>query len=216
MAELKKNSGYIQTPPFRISYPALFKPTSMDDKDPKFQITMVFPKGADLKALKAAAAKAVKEKFGTVPAKLKKPFLDGDEEENEQLHGTTFIRASTKNKPGLIRADKSHILEADAHEIKPGYWARAIVNAWTWSFKGKKGVSFGFQHIQILPLSFVADFYADNEDITYDIVEEMFGSDSGKAEDNFDAVESAEDDPDEYMSDDMKNEEGEETDDFMD
>lgn len=203
------------TPPFRISYPALFEPTSMDNGKPKFQLTMVFPKGANLKEMGAAAKRAAIEKFGVMPDKLKKPFLDGDESENLQLHGTIFVRASTKNKPAVCRADRSPVLVESAHEIKSGYWARASVNAWAWMFKSKKGVSFGMQLIQLLPLSEVIRFYKDNADITYDIVEEMFGSDPGKAEDVFDEVELAEEDPSEYTDMMDGDDDSEETDDFM-
>jgi len=211
-----QGDGFLTTPPFRISYPALFKPTSMDGNKPKFQLTMVFPKGADLKAMNAAAVKAAKEKWGSVPDKLKKPFLDGDEEENEQLHGTIFIRATTKYKPGVITASREPVLEADEHLVKAGYWARAIVNAWGWTYGKKKGVSFGIQHVQLLPLSHVVEYYKDNDKVTYDIVEELFAGGPGKAEEAFaDDVVASEDDPTEYMSDDDMADESEDTDDFM-
>lgn len=215
MAEEVTNVASVRTPPFRISYPHLFTPHSMDGKNPKFQLTMVFPKGANFDKLNRLVIEAAKKKFGQVPKKLKWPFLDGDEMENDQNHGAVILRTNTQRKPGVVNPDRSPIYEEDQHTIISGYWAWATVNAWPWVNKYKeKGVSFSPQLIQLLPLSTVIDFYAKNDKISYDIVEETFSGSVGNAEEVFDNLVAAEDNPDEYTNtDDMEG--AEEIPDFM-
>lgn len=184
----------VMTPPFRMSYPHLFKPYSMDNNEPKFQLTMLFPKGADLKALIKAADQSMTAKWGQRPKKFKSPFLDGDEMEQESFHGTTFIRTATKEMPSIINGRKEEVIES--HLVKAGFWARATVNPYCWTFKSKKGVSFGLLNVQLLPLDFVIDFYKSQK-LDYDFVEEPFTSRT-TADQDFDEVDDPGEDPSNY------------------
>ena len=54
----------VTTPEFRLSFPAVFQPRAFQGGEPKFSVSMIFAKDADLKALKAIAKKAVEAKWG--------------------------------------------------------------------------------------------------------------------------------------------------------
>lgn len=139
----------VVTKPFRVSFPVVFtpKPTKKGG-DPKYSISMLFPPGTDLSALKKEAENAVKEKWGEKPpSKLKSPFLDAGEYEYEGYEeGWTLIRATSIQKPGIIDATKKQI--DNPADLYPGCWARAEVRAFTYDVDGNRGVSFGVSNIQ--------------------------------------------------------------------
>ena len=120
----------VMTPEFRVSFPAVFKPKRQKGdatSEPKYGLTMLFPKGADLSKLKAAAQEAVKEKWGDKPPKsLRSPFRDQGEKEYEgYVEGAVFVSASSKQKPGLVDRQRQDII--DETEFYPGCYARATV-----------------------------------------------------------------------------------------
>ena len=50
----------VLTPEFRVSFPEVFQARAMEaGQEPKYSITMLFPKGCDLSALKKAAAEVL-------------------------------------------------------------------------------------------------------------------------------------------------------------
>ena len=122
----------LMTPEFRVSFPAVFKPKRQKGdatSEPKYGLTMLFPKGADLSKLKAAAQEAVKEKWGDKPPKnLRSPFRDQGEKEYEGYEeGAVFVSASSKQKPGLVDRQRQDII--DETEFYPGCYARATLRA---------------------------------------------------------------------------------------
>ncbi len=153
MTTATKSKTKVMTPRFRVSFPDVFVARAMEQgQEPKFAITMLFAKDADLSALKAAAHQAVVDKWGADQAKwpkgLKSPFRDqGDMDYEGYEAGCTFVRATSKQKPGLIGRDNAPLEPADFY---PGCYARATVNAFAYDTKGNKGVSFGLQNIQKL------------------------------------------------------------------
>ena len=141
----------VLTPEFRVSFPNLFKPRKANEQaEPKYSVSMLFPKDADLSALKKAAEAAVREEWGDkIPKKLKKPFLDqGDYDLEGYEAGNVLVRASSKQKPGVVDKDVQAIV--DESEIYPGCYARATVRAFTYDVNGNVGVSFGLQNFQKL------------------------------------------------------------------
>ncbi|MEO5346869.1 MAG: DUF2815 family protein [Magnetococcus sp. YQC-9] len=141
----------VLTPEFRVSFPNLFKARKANEQaEAKYSVSMLFPKNADLSALKKAAEAAVKEKWGDkIPKKLKKPFLDqGDYDLEGYEPGCVLIRASSQHKPGVV--DKNVQAIVDESEIYPGCYARATVRAFTYDVNGNAGVSFGLQNFQKL------------------------------------------------------------------
>ena len=143
----------VMTPEFRVSFPAVFKPKRQKGdatSEPKYGLTMLFPKGADLSKLKRAAEEAVKEKWGDKPPKnLRSPFRDQGEKEYEgYVEGAVFVSASSKQKPGLVDRQRQDII--DETEFYPGCYARATLRAFAYDNNGNKGVAFGLNNVQKL------------------------------------------------------------------
>lgn len=147
------------TPIFRLSFPALFTPKSIDGKqEAKYQATMLFEKSVDLSkpadkqrtSLKHAAYNAAVEKWGADKAKwpknLRMPFRDGDEKEFEGYPGNIFVYASSKKQPGIVDQGLRKIL--NEQDIYAGCYCRAEVIAFAYDTSGNRGVSFSLQNIQ--------------------------------------------------------------------
>lgn len=142
------------TPEFRGSYVSVFhaKRNDLNDKM-EYSIVALFPKNADLSKLKAAAAEAVKEKWGDKkPKNLRSPFRDQGEKERDGVlpaaheTGAIFMNFKSNQKPGIVDANREHIL--DESECYSGAWYRASVRAYAYENKGNCGVAFGLQNIQ--------------------------------------------------------------------
>lgn len=154
MADDKKTdtSKNVKTPVFRVSFPEVFRARAMEEgKEPKYSITMLFPKGTDLSALQAACKAVIVERFGADQAKwpkgLRSPFRDQGEKEYEGYEaGAMFIRATSKQKPGLVDAQVKPIEDESA--FYPGCFAMATIRPFYYDQKGNKGIAFGLGNIQ--------------------------------------------------------------------
>lgn len=158
----------VLTPKFRASYAHVFaaQPVKNTDGLPKidkktgaqameFSIQALFPKGADLSALKVAAAAAAKEKWGDkVPAKLRSPFRTEKEDgsfPDGLEEGAIFMNFKTSQRPGLVDASNQDII--DPVDFYSGCYARCSVRAYAYGGPGTSftpGVAFGLQNIQKL------------------------------------------------------------------
>lgn len=142
------------TPEFRVSFPNVFrtaKPMAGATGDPKYTLTMLFAKDADLSKLKAAAKEAATEKWGADQAKwpknLRQPFRDQGEKEFEGWEaGGIFITATSKQKPGLVDAQVQDIIEESG--FYAGCYAKASVRAFAYDTAGNRGVAFGLGNVQ--------------------------------------------------------------------
>lgn len=152
-----KNVGTkVFTPAFRVSFPAVFEPTAMSDKDtPKYAVTMLFPKDTDISMLKDAVDEAIAEGMdkkwnGKKPKSLRLPFRDGDEDENysekEGFPGHIFVRASSIQPVGLVDKHKTPI--EDPMDFYAGCYAIATLVAYPYDTAGNRGIAFGLQNIQ--------------------------------------------------------------------
>lgn len=145
-------SAKVLTPEFRVSFPVLFKPRSIEEGGrPKFSVVMLFAKGADLSSLKAAAHAACVGAWGKDekkwPSNLRKPFRDQGEKESEgYVPGAIFVSASSIQQPGVVGSNVEPI--TDESEVYAGCYGRATVNAYTYSVKGNSGVTFGLINFQ--------------------------------------------------------------------
>lgn len=152
-----QQAGGFVTPEFRVAFPAVFDARA-NQNDPtgtaKYEITMLFPKDADLSDFKKDMARVIREQFpdaSKMPAKgtIRSPIRDGDEKaEWEGYAGHWFIKATSVYKPGIVDPACHEII--DPSKIYGGCWCRAYVRAFYYDNKGNKGVSFGLQHIQKL------------------------------------------------------------------
>lgn len=147
----KKKATECTTPEFRVSFPAVFQAKSAaEGQEPKFSITMLFPKTTDITPLKNAVAAAIREKWGDDKTKWPKgmrlPFRDGAEKDYEGYADTTFCTASSKMRPGLVARDMTPIISPE--EFYGGCYARATIAAFAYDKAGNKGVSWGLRNIQ--------------------------------------------------------------------
>lgn len=150
----------VVTPPFRVSFPSVFEPSSFENSAPKYSTVMIFhPKDFDkkakaqFKAMEALLDDVSKEKFKKavkdLPDNFKRAFRDGNEKEHLEGYGdgTVFATCSSHQRPGLVDRDKTPILAEE--DFYPGCWARATVTAYAYDNRGK-GVAFGLHNIQKL------------------------------------------------------------------
>jgi hypothetical protein len=149
------------TPEFRVSYPAVFKPKSYKDQEPKYSLVMIFDKATDLTKLRTAVRNAIVEQFGEDKTRwptrvvngkrelaLRMPFRDGGDRPDTEGYGEDkiFVSASSKAQPGLVNARLDKIISEQ--EFYAGCWARAELIAFYYDTNGNKGVSFSLQNIQ--------------------------------------------------------------------
>jgi len=144
-------SDNVKTPEFRMSFVNVFQPRATNPDgtgEKKYSLVMLFPKGADLSALKADVARVSKEKWGDkIPKGLRNPLKEVDPEERDEYQpGMVRVSATSKQKPGLVDAKVQPII--DESEIYSGCWGRASVRAFAYDVNGNRGVSFGLQNLQ--------------------------------------------------------------------
>ncbi len=158
---IKLENGNVRTMEVRMSFPNFFEPTkpkeAPETQQKKYNGTFLFPLGADIRVLKAEAARVAKEKWGdNIPKSLKSPFKDqGDMLDREGNiregceAGAIFIRAASTTRPGVLGPDAvTHLEPAD---IYAGAYCKATLRAFTYGKVGSiilPGVSFGLQNVQ--------------------------------------------------------------------
>lgn len=166
----------------RLSYCHVFQPYAHEvGQEEKYSTAILIPKTdtATLKKIKnavEAAKQAGASKWGgKVPANLKTPLRDGDEERPDQPEyaGHYFLNASSKTKPGVVDRNLNPIM--DSEEVYSGCYARVSINFYGYSAAGNKGVACGLNNVQK---------WADGD---------YLGGRS-RAEDEFDAIDGDEDD----------------------
>jgi hypothetical protein len=146
------NENRITTPKFRAAFANVFKPKAFEGQDPKYSITMLFPKNTDMKVFKDIIEKVATEKWGPKakwPKGLRNPIRNGDEKSDLQgYEGNFYISASSKDRVGLVDQKREDIISPS--EFYSGCYARATLTAFAYDKAGNKGVSFGLQNIQKL------------------------------------------------------------------
>ena len=137
------------TPKFRAAFVRVFEPEAFDaSQEPKYSLTMLFPKDTDLSALKNAAREAAKRKWGDKPPKnLKSPFRDGDEMPYDGYEGCIAVSATSKWKPNVVDINIHQI--TDPEKFYSGCYARASVQAYAYD-RIAKGVAFALINTQKL------------------------------------------------------------------
>lgn len=177
----KRTGTKVTTGKVRLSYAHLFEPHAIDGNEPKYSVSVIIPKSdkETLQAIKEAVAEAKEQGKGKlggkVPANIKTPLRDGDidREGDEAYAGCYFLNANSKNKPGIVDVNVQPIL--DSTEVYSGCYARLTLNFYAYNANGNKGIAAGLGNVQKL---------ADGEPL----------GGFTRAEDDFDAIESAEDD----------------------
>lgn len=147
------NETKVITGKVRFSYANVFEPKSINGSDEKYSTSILIDK-KDTKTIKAirnaieAAKQAGVSKFGgKIPAKLKEPLRDGDEEreDDENYQGKYFINANAKTKPGLVDSKGRPII--DPTEFYSGCYGYASITFYAFNSKGNKGVACGLNNL---------------------------------------------------------------------
>ena len=149
--------GNLISPPFRASFVHLVTPRApVPDSEPKYSLMVVLPQDnpeamAFLKNCEDRIDGVLKEKFGgKIPKKVKRPFRDGDEEDNRpEWAGCICFPASASQdfKPQIVDKDLQEVI--DPAELYSGAWYRVSLRPYAWEHPvGGKGASFGLQNVQ--------------------------------------------------------------------
>lgn len=150
--------------PCRLSYAHIWKPSTNEDGTPgKYSTTILIPKDDEksIEKIKGAIKAAVAEgksklanKQGKVPANLKLPLRDADEEEidDEAYKGHYFLNASSRTKPGIVgrRKNENGRFEpiTDENEVYSGCYCNVSINFYAFAVEGNKGIAAGLNNIQ--------------------------------------------------------------------
>jgi len=158
MEKTKELSTKVITGKVRFSYLHVFEPTSINDQEDsqkKYSVSLVISKSdkATLKAINDAIAIAKeqgksKKWGGKIPAKLKMPLRDGDEErpEDEVYKNAFFVNASSPTRPTLVDRDMNLI--TDPADLYSGCYGRASISFFAFNKKGNLGIACGLNHLQ--------------------------------------------------------------------
>lgn len=146
----------VNTPYATLSFANIFKARpKFDGQKPVYSCSLIFDptqqKSAAYKALQDACIEVAKAKFGdNVNLKnIKMPFRDAGEKTYDGYHpGHTFISPWSANKPGVVDTNLQDILLPE--EVWSGQLVRANVSVYAYDTSGKKGVSLGLNHLQII------------------------------------------------------------------
>jgi hypothetical protein len=139
--------------PVRLSYLNAWEPKQINGKgDPKYSASIIIDKldkkSVDIvnKAVEAAKLEGKAKWGGKIPAKLKLPVRDGDEErEDTAYENSFFLNASSKTKPGIVDRNRKPIIDQD--EVYSGVYAMVSLNFYPFDKEGNKGVACGLNHI---------------------------------------------------------------------
>ena len=148
----------VVTPYATLSFPNLFAPKPRaEGGEPVYSAALLFDAAAqrspEYKAMQTACIDAARAKFGASVnlASVRMPFTDAGEKADKYQgyeEGVIVINPWTKQKPGIIDARKQDVLLPE--QVYAGQLVRAQITPFAWTNSGKKGVSFGLNHIQIV------------------------------------------------------------------
>ena|SRR5580765_1581948 len=146
----------INTPYATLSFQNLFTPRPRAEGGPPvYSCSLIFDEKAQkspkYKAMVDACVEAARKEWGDrISMKdVRMPFRDAGEKSYEGYHpGHVFINPWSKNKPGIVDADREDILLPE--EVWSGQLVRANIVPFAWTHTGKRGVSLGLNHVQII------------------------------------------------------------------
>lgn len=146
----------VKTKLVRFSYVHIFEPHAANENaDKKYSMSVIIPK-SDKETLAAirAAIEAAKEQGktskwnGKIPANLKLPLRDGDEDrpDDEAYKNSYFFNCSSNNKPLICNRNPSEPVTED--DVYSGCYGRVVVNFYAFNQSGNKGIAAGLNAVQ--------------------------------------------------------------------
>jgi hypothetical protein len=131
----------------RFSYVTVLEPKGFNGSEPKYSVSILFPKTdtENIEKMRAAIKKEIDDVFGgKKPNGFQSCLRDGDaEREGDPVYaGNYFFNASSKKKPLVVDADHEHITNPDV--IYSGCYGAVSVNLYGYSYnKIRHGVACG-------------------------------------------------------------------------
>lgn len=153
------NSTKVVTGKVRFCYVNVFEPTAMNEGDtPKYNICVLIPKSDTatidkikkaVEAAKEAGKAKLADKSGRIPANLKLPLRDGDEErpDDPAFEDHYFINANSMRQPSIVDRSLNPIMSRD--EFYSGCYGRASINFYAFNVSSK-GIAAGLNNLQKL------------------------------------------------------------------
>lgn len=153
------NSTKVITGKVRFCYVNVFEPTAMNEDDtPKYSICVLIPKSDTatidkikkaIEAAKEAGKAKLADKNGRIPANLKLPLRDGDEErlDDPAFKDHYFINANSMRQPSIVDRSLNPIMSRD--EFYSGCYGRASINFYAFNVSSK-GIAAGLSNLQKL------------------------------------------------------------------
>lgn len=153
------NSTKVVTGKVRFCYVNVFEPTAMNEGDtPKYNICVLIPKSDTatidkikkaIEAAKEAGKAKLADKNGRIPANLKLPLRDGDEErlDDPAFEDHYFINANSMRQPSIVDRSLNPIMSRD--EFYSGCYGRASINFYAFN-ASSKGIAAGLNNLQKL------------------------------------------------------------------
>jgi ssDNA-binding protein len=146
----------LNTPYATLSFVNAFSPRpKAEGTPPVFSCSLIFDpqqqKDVAFKALKDAVLEAAQREWGTNfnQKTLVSPFRDaGEKSYAGYLPGHVYISPWSKNKPGIVDKNRQEIELPE--QVWSGQLVRANVTPFAWSHTGRRGVSFGWNGLQII------------------------------------------------------------------
>lgn len=147
-------------PMARANYAYVFKPRASDEpgKEGSFSITLAIPKDDDNnpeEAINDMILEAARSKWGAEAdkwlerGKIASPLHDGDDNDDESMHGHWLITARRKESfgpPGIVDARVMPIVNQT--DFYSGCICYASVSFFPYENKGKKGIGCGLNNLQ--------------------------------------------------------------------
>lgn len=153
------NSTKVVTDKVRFCYVNVFEPTAMSEGDtPKYNICVLIPKSDTatidkikkaIEAAKEAGKAKLADKNGRIPANLKLPLRDGDEErpDDPAFEDHYFINANSMRQPSIVDRSLNPIMSRD--EFYSGCYGRVSINFYAFNVTSK-GIAAGLNNLQKL------------------------------------------------------------------
>jgi len=160
MKAILKNETKVITGKVRLSYANLFEPKSINGSEPKYSVSLIIPKDDTqmVETIKQAIENAKerdKGKWnGKIPANLKLPLRDGDEErpDDEAYANSYFINANSTKAPAVVGTEKDKVtgkaIPLGEDEVYSGCYARVSINFYGFNAAGNKGIACGLGNVQ--------------------------------------------------------------------
>ena len=160
MKAILKNETKVVTGKVRLSYANIFEPKSINGSEPKYSVSLIIPKEDTqmVETIKQAIENAKerdKGKWnGKIPANLKTPLRDGDEErpDDEAYANSYFINANSTRPPAIVGTEKDRstgkAIQLGEDEVYSGCYARVSINFYGFNASGNKGIACGLGNIQ--------------------------------------------------------------------